>query len=434
MANGANFQSDSYVVWNSEPLATTYVSSTELQAQVPAVDLAKPDTAEVSVVTPAPGTEESGVIVFTIQPTPPAASGGTNLSAVDIQANDMVWDPNSQQIYISVPSSNGANGNAVTALNPVNGQLGISRDAGSEPDMIALAKDSSYLYVGIDGSGSVQRFTMPNLGTDVNVPLGTDPILGKPYYAMDVETAPGSPHTIAVVRGILNDSPAEEGGVVIYDDATPRPTFVPGFAQSGNPIGSIQWGSDATHIYAENDESSGFNLDVLAVSASGVQIAETYPGLFSVFGAKLHYDAATGYLYSDGGQVVDPSTGALLGSFALSSIMLSNDVIVMVPDGNLGIAYFLGQTPAQKDTPDYTIEAFDLARFTPINSIAISNVAGTPVKLIRWGSNGLAFLTKDIINTPGGNIFIEGSGVYLISGAFVTNPAMQGRRTAPATQ
>ncbi len=228
-ALGANFESDSYVEWNSEPLATTYVSSIELEAQVPMTDLVGPDTAEVSVATPAPGTEMSSAIVFTIQPTPPIASGGVTLLTVDTRANDMVWDPISQQVYLSVASSNGANGNTITELNPLNGQLGISQDAESEPDMLALASDGSCLYAGIDGTGSVQRFTLPNLGTDIDISLGSDPTLGKPYYAMDLQTAPGSAHTIAVVRGILNDSPLEEGGVVVYDDAAPRPSSVPGF-------------------------------------------------------------------------------------------------------------------------------------------------------------------------------------------------------------
>ena len=244
---------------------------------------------------------------------------------------------------------------------------------------------------------------------------------------MDVKVAPGSPHTIAVVRSM-------EGGLAIYDDAIARPTSVPGFAMtSGKEIDSIQWSSDATHIYGEDNANTGFDFYVLSVNSSGVQVTNDYPGVFNTFNAKLHYDATTGYVYSDGGQAVNPDTGKTIGTYAdASGVMCSSTQhqyggvgCVMVPDGTLNIAYFLGQTPSQQDTPNYTIEAFNLTNFTPISSITISDVTGNPVKLIRWGANGLAFLTKKTLIPAGPNFYIQGSEVYIISGAFVTNPAIR---------
>jgi len=52
-----------------------------------------------------------------------------------------------------------------------------------------------------------------------------------------------------------------------------------------------------------------------------------------------------------------------------------------------------------------TIESFDLTNFTRLGSITIPNVTGTPLRLIRWGKNGLAFNT--------GGVGISGQ-VYLI--------------------
>jgi hypothetical protein len=82
----------------------------------------------------------------------------------------------------------------------------------------------------------------------------------------------------------------------------------------------------------------------------------------------------------------------------------------MVPDSTLNRAFFLGQTQSQVGSNNFTIESFDLTHFTPLNSITISNVQGNPLRLIRWGSNGLAF------NSSGGQII-------LISGTFVTSAA-----------
>jgi hypothetical protein len=145
--------------------------------------------------------------------------------------------------------------------------------------------------------------------------------------------------------------------------------------------------------------------------------------VFSQFGADLHYDATTGYAYDDGGQVVNPATGAPVGTFNVHGIM--------APDGKLGYAYFLLQAPSQANTSNYTMEAFDINHFTPAGSIVVSNLVGTPVKLIRWGNNGLAVLTQTIkncqSNSPTGlcNLVEPGWEVYLISGTFITSPASQ---------
>ena len=424
--SGFTTSSASTILWNGTPLPTAVVSYYELQAQVPAADIAMSGTATISV-NGASNTES-----FTIE-----SNNGVTFSSVAIQANDMVWDPISQQIYLSVPSSNGANGNTITALNPFNGQLGISQNAGGAPDMLALASDGSYLYAGIDGAttGSIQRFTLPNLGMDINIPLGSDIVnfgtgtinLG-PYHAMDVEAAPGSPHTIAVVRSGPSGG-SSDCGVVIYDDALARPTSVPSFTQSRQNVDSIQWGSDDTQIYGEDNEDTGFDFYVLSVNSSGVQVTNDYPGVFNaMYAAKLHYDATTGYVYSDGGQAVNPDTGKTMGTYAdASGVMCSSTQhqyggvgCVMVPDGTLGFAYFLGKTQAQTlaGGSDYTLEAFDLTTFAPINSMVIPNVAGTPVKLVRWGTNGLAFLMRSTNQSNPGPV----SDVYLIRGTFVTNP------------
>ena len=71
----------------------------------------------------------------------------------------------------------------------------------------------------------------------------------------------------------------------------------------------------------------------------------------------------------------------------------------------------------------YAIEAFDLKSNALLGSISVPNVVGTPEKLIRWGTNGLAFLTTGLGGPQ------QGEGIYIISGAFVTTPSVQARKT-----
>src|SRR5712691_5077706 len=62
---GSNFVSGSTVQWNAANRTTTFLSSTQLQATIPATDVATAGTAQVTVVNPAPG-GTSNALTFTI--------------------------------------------------------------------------------------------------------------------------------------------------------------------------------------------------------------------------------------------------------------------------------------------------------------------------------------------------------------------------------
>jgi hypothetical protein len=384
--------SSSTVEWNQSLLSTTFVSSSELQASVTASDVGAAGQAEVTVVNPPPGGGPSNALTFTIMASP--------TKALEQPANDLIADAVNQVIYLSVPSTAGsATGNTITVLNPATGQLQLSVYAGSEPDVLAISDDSQLLYVGLDGSSTVQRFTLPTLASDISYSLGSNSIFG-PYFAMDLQVAPATPRTTAVTLGAFNVSPAAVGGLAIFDDATMRPTTVcsgwggcqSGGSSPGGLFDSLQWGADATTLYAANNEDTGFDFYVFSVTSSGVTEIKDYPSSFSTFGIRIHYDRGTQLVYSDDGHIIDPSRGLPAGVFAASG--------VMVPDSSVNKAFFLGQTSSQSGSQDFTIESFDLTHFTPIDSVVATNVSGSPLRLVRWGTDGLAF------NTTGGQVVL----------------------------
>ena len=102
--------------------------------------------------------------------------------------------------------------------------------------------------------------------------------------------------------------------------------------------------------------------------------------------------AATQRVYSEGGQVANPSTGAPSGVFQSSG--------PMVPDATTNTAYF-----ATQQSGPTVIKSFDLTHFTPVSSITVPGVSGTVERLLRWGNNGLAF------NTTGGQIVLMGGNL-----------------------
>lgn len=64
--NGTGFVSGASVKWNSAALATTFVSSSQVTATVPASDIATAGTAAVTVANPAPGGGVSNVMYFNV--------------------------------------------------------------------------------------------------------------------------------------------------------------------------------------------------------------------------------------------------------------------------------------------------------------------------------------------------------------------------------
>jgi hypothetical protein len=388
---GTNFVPSSTVEWNGMPLATTYYGGIQLMAAVTTSDLAAAGSVAVTVANPAPGGGTSAPATFTI-----IASGGYyTLTTLDQASNDLVWDPVNQVIYLSVPSTAKANGNTISILNPATGSIVASQFVGSEPDVLALSTNSQYLYSGLDGSSSVQRFTLPNLGTDINYSLGSNTSCG-PYYALDLQAAPIDVHTTAVTLGCFGVSPAAQGGILVYDDAIPRPTKEYEYYYT---FDTLQWGSDDTSLYSSDNTDSGFDFYTLSVNSGGVALDHDYVGDFPGYNTRLHYDAGTQLVYGDDGDVVVPSTGMRAGVFEASGLM--------VPDSTLNAAFFLGQTESQiGGTTDYTIESFNLTQFTPVAEITVPSVIGKPLRFIRWGQDGLA------LNTDGGEI-------YILSGTFV---------------
>ncbi|HWQ32609.1 MAG TPA: hypothetical protein VNQ79_06980 [Blastocatellia bacterium] len=70
MVSGSNFVNGSVVRWNGADRPTTFVSYTQLNAAIPASDLAQAATIAISVVNPAPGGGVSDTVNFEITPPP----------------------------------------------------------------------------------------------------------------------------------------------------------------------------------------------------------------------------------------------------------------------------------------------------------------------------------------------------------------------------
>ncbi len=84
--NGSGFVSSSIVRFNGNPLATTFVSNTQMTAQVPAELIVNPGTASITVLSPAPGGGSSNSILLAVSVPPNPVPAVTSISPTVVTA------------------------------------------------------------------------------------------------------------------------------------------------------------------------------------------------------------------------------------------------------------------------------------------------------------------------------------------------------------
>ncbi len=315
-------------------------------------------------------------------PSPSPAHIATFVRQVNLPANNLVLSEATQALYASVPSTAGASGNSITKINPQTGDVGPSVFIGSEPNRMAISNDGQTLWVHLNGANAARRFDILTETPGLQFATSSQPPL-------DMEVVPGSPQSLVISRGSF------PSGVAIYDDGVQRPNTGGGFFS----VGPIEFGANPSTLYG----SSGSDLMKFLVDSSGVTTSTTTSGLLSGFGAPLTF--SNGLLFSGSGRVVDPEAKSLIGTFqgtGFSSPMA-------VDAANHRVFYAL------QDGGNVKIIGFDSNTFLSIGTVTVPGVFNTPVNLVRWGTNGLAFNT-----TP--SFFGSGtSQVYLLQTELVSN-------------
>jgi len=406
---GTGFTLDSTACWNCSAaqvhlLPTTYVSATELHVLIPVSALPTSIPLAVGVYDQSAGFFSSNALTFTVLP----SSGTTQITPIDMSGLAMAWDANSALLYVGAAHYDAAHPDSIVAVNPSSGTIVNSQTVETDPYLLSDSADGQYLYIGYAGATNMTQLKLPSLSSPVTWSLnpmgtGSGPYSG-PYYAYDLKGSPADPHTTAVTYFFdWGADPGPTSYLGIYDDSTIRPELPQSSGASTSVFGALAWSSGGANLV-----STGSGLSLVQVNSAGAALTGT--GTATMTPGELHSDYGTGLIYSDNGKVADPATGALVGSFNASGLA--------VPDSSLDRVFILGQTAAQANTNNYTIQSFDEKGFTPVSSITLSNLSGSPIEMVRWGASGLAILTMP--SAPG---LSEGFGMlYLVNDSkFVSN-------------
>lgn len=316
------------------------------------------------------------LIIALSLPLPTPVFAVDEITQVNLTTKDLVYDPFTQTIYASVPSSGGPIGNSITSIDPFTGDVGSSVFVGSEPGKLTVSDDGQFIYVSLDGAAAVRRFVIPTQTAELQFSLGSDPLFG-PYYVEDMRVLPGFPESVAISRKYLSVSP-RHAGVAIYDTGVQRPVTTPG--HTGSNV--IQFSADASRLYGYNNETTEFGFRRMTVGDSGVAVVDATPNLITGFGVDIRFDG--GRIYTTTGRVIDPEALTIIGTFA--DISFGS---LVAPDSTVGLVFFLTGS-----APTVQLRAFDPATFLQVGAIDIPGVVGTYTSLIRWGTDGLAFRTS----------------------------------------
>ncbi|HKW61737.1 MAG TPA: IPT/TIG domain-containing protein [Candidatus Acidoferrum sp.] len=414
---GSSFENGATVEWNGTALmSSSWVSATEMTATIPASDIASVGSAKVTVTNPSPGGGTSTAQSFAIIAAPTATTWVRSLPGIST-AKNIVWDAAHGKLYMTIPSTDTTAPNTVIAVDPVTGTAETPVAAGNDPDLLSISSDSSYLWVGLDGANTLQRFLLPGLTKDISIPVPLDSTSG-PQQPVGLLAAPISPHAVALTAGSLNFSPSGRS-IYIYDDATQRATSVTSTTQGDGPtIFWTQWGANDSAMYANQfTRIDAGGIATLNVNSAGVSLSSYADG--PLLPLSPQYDKIKGLIYSNiYGSAFNPVDGSLAGTFELGG----GGERACAADSRVGRYYCVIAYPIVSSVTLFELWVFDLNTYALINRVYFgatsaqtpSLVTGGPIQLVRWGNAGLALIT----NT---GLYSGNGGLFLIDGAAVNS-------------
>jgi hypothetical protein len=284
----------------------------------------------------------------------------------DLAIGGVAAAASSDTIYISLSSSSANYPNSVIAVDAPTASVLWSTFVGTDPQLLALADDGSYLYVDLDVAAQVRVINLPTRQACRSFGLGID-FRSRPLRAGDMEVLPGAPGTIVVSTRRGGVSP-DFGGVFVYDHGFARPVSTPD--HTGARV--IAVANDST-VYGYNNSSTEFGFREMEITAAGITETWNDRDLISGFNADIVYDG--GRVYATNGATVDVAGPFLVGTFPENA--------PVAVEASVAEVFFLGWLSR--------VSVYDTNTFVWKRDFTLpADVTGQPNQmLLRWGAAGL---------------------------------------------
>ena len=368
---GSNFYPASIVKLNGVSQQTTFEGNGLLQVTIAASSLTAIGEVPLTVINPAPGGGESAPSTLTLYQT------------LKISPSSVVSVPGSNLLYVAIPASAVPNANTIMPIDPTTGTPGTPIPVGNDPRMLAPSDDGKYLYVALFGDQTVQRINLQTQAVERTFPFSPNPFCQgcAILAATDLHAVPGSPQEVVLAQGsmisLYNDS-----GLVNYTPTT--------YTQQIPAITSFAFAGDSPTIYALPFASSFFSI--INLSSSGLSYSPSTganPGGSIMPGSQVISDGTL--LYTSGGQIWDSSSQAEVGTFPINTSFYPN-LSSLTLDPTLGTIYGLGEQFYSSSFAT-VISGFGEKSLALTGTLAFPQIDYPIVgNLLRWGSNGFAFI------------------------------------------
>ncbi len=234
---------------------------------------------------------------------------GQTIRRLAFKANDIIYNAQNDCIYATAPSDNLGYGNSLCKLDPITGRVLQSVFIGTEPHKLAISDDSQYLYVSFENIPRIVRLKLPELTTDLTIPL-LDSLYSSsnytyavvPYYIKDMAVFPKNPKKIALALKSSDFDYSDR--LVIYDDKTLRPNsgYDPLYLNSVNNVSFV--GNDTNRFLASMGRFAA--VSVVPITPQGIgTVTSNYQNVLGNGFNQLRYSTRDSLIYT-GGNILNP--------------------------------------------------------------------------------------------------------------------------------
>jgi hypothetical protein len=298
---------------------------------------------------------------------------GATYNTINLQTNDLAYSSVSGMLYVSVPDASTTNPDSLTPINPSTAALGAPLAVGFNPQNVVVSTDGTTIYTVLGGNLGVQPIALPSqtFGTPFF-------ITGGPTVSQ-ILAIPGQPNAVLVATRQLGYS----NSTSVWQNSMHLPDQVGSGAGTGGPDIIAVDRLNGTNAYGYDNSDTGYTNFVMKITSTGVNGANgpNLQGILTGFNVG-RIDLMGNNLFTDRGEVFSLSPAIQVGAFQ------GGGNFVLDPAGN---KLFSITTSGSTQT----IHAYSLSNFQQLETDTITGLPGNTSKLVRFGTDGLAFRTSN---------------------------------------
>jgi len=319
---------------------------------------------------------------------------GASFVQIPVGATDLAYSEKTGLIYVPVniqTFGSSIPNNQIVAFDPQTGTIVQTITDLRNVTRAAVSSDANKLYAVYGGGTTVQAYEIPSASKAEFINVFKLPfVIGN---ISEIDAIPGRPNAMLVHEA---DSSAREiGAGIVLENGTALPRVTIRALPAGGPTLVSVDPTDGTRAlgffpgFYDPHFPGAFDVDkaqLLTVDDSGIHASAVDPFLTPVQPSRL---ALVGDKYFLGGGANDTNPGEVIvmpavpGASQLSSLIGATFVV----DPELNRVFTVGSD----GSTGQILRAYSLDTLTLIGSDTLPGVSGTPLDLVRFGSDGLAF-------------------------------------------